>query len=113
MPNRGEVWKVVLTGSEGHEQKGSRPALIFSVNELNHSGFRLVIAIPITSNTERLASRVYVDAPEGGLTEQSAIMCEQILRLDIDKRLAQRLGTVTPKTMAKVGLKLIVLLGID
>ena len=83
MPNRGEIWTVQLVGV-GHEQQGTRPVLIISENAINHSGFRLVVAIPITTNTDRYSSRVLVNPPEGGLTRTSAIMCEQILRLDID-----------------------------
>ena len=112
MPNRGDVWTVHLAGV-GREQQGTRPVVIISDNRLNHSGFRLVIAAPVTSNTARYASRVYLDPPEGGLTQQSAIMCEQILRLDIDNRLVTRTGTVTQKTLDSVCRTLITILAID
>ena len=110
--SRGEIWTVQLSGV-GHEQQGSRPSLIISEDALNHSGFRLIIAIPITSNVDRkLRTRVRLDPPEGGLDHPSAIMCEQILRLDIEGRLLSKLGTIRPSTMVKVERVLALLLGI-
>ena len=49
LPSRGEIWTVQLVGV-GHEQQGIRPVLIISEDALNHSGFGLVIALPLTSN---------------------------------------------------------------
>lgn len=102
LPNRGDVWLVTLSGGLGHEQLGERPALIISENAMNHSAFRMVIAIPITSNLRRMASRAYIKTPEGGLPKDSAIMCDQILRLDIDHRLKSRIGAVSLQTIYKV-----------
>lgn len=93
MPNRAEVWLVTLVGI-GKEQQGTRPVVIVSENELNHSQLRLVIAAPVTGNRWRMVSRVFIEPPEGGLTKPSAIMCEQILRLDIDGRLLKMIGKV-------------------
>jgi len=98
----------------GHEQQGLRPVLIISEDALNHSGFGLVIALPLTTNTsQRSRSRVLVNPPEGGLTALSAIMCEQILRLDAEQRLIKKLGKVSSQTLYQVSLRLALILGIE
>lgn len=112
MPKRGEIWTVDLVGV-GHEQQGSRPVLIISDDALNDSGLDLVVAIPITTNLVKYTSRVPIPKGEGGLSEDSSAMCEQILRLDIRLRLKARLGKVTLGTLEKICQKLIVILGID
>ncbi|OYV95604.1 MAG: growth inhibitor PemK, partial [Planctomycetia bacterium 21-64-5] len=48
-PVRGEVWTVNLDPVRGHEQAGTRPALIVSVNRFNHGPAGLVVVLPITS----------------------------------------------------------------
>ena len=35
-PSRGEIWFLNLDPAQGHEQSGSRPALVVSVDPFNH-----------------------------------------------------------------------------
>jgi mRNA interferase MazF len=96
---RGEVWIVDLNPIVGHEQAGKRPALILSV-------------LPITSKARNLPSRVSIAPPEGGLTLQSWVICEQPRTIS-KRRLTQRLGKVPQATMAAVSDVVRMLLGLD
>ena len=109
-PSRGDVWIVDLDPVRGHEQAGRRPALVISDDGLNHGPAGLVIVLPITSRAKGIASHVPVAPPEGGLTQPSFIKCEDI-RSVATERLARRLGTVTPRTLAEVDRRLRPLLG--
>ena len=42
-PARGEVWSVDLDPVRGHEQAGTRPALVVSVDEFNEGPADLVV----------------------------------------------------------------------
>lgn len=46
---RGEIWHAEIPGSNGHEQSGSRPVVIWSKVEAN-----IVIILPFTSNLQAL-----------------------------------------------------------
>ena len=48
-PLRGEIWLVDLDPTMGHEQAGTRPALVVSTDYLNSSSADLVILVPLTT----------------------------------------------------------------
>jgi len=100
-PSRGEVWKVDLDPVRGHEQAGRRPALVVSVDALNHSAAELAIVLPITSRQKNVRSHVAVQPPEGGLERTSYVKCEDVRSVSTT-RLDQRLGAVTGETMSAV-----------
>lgn len=95
-PNWGDIWMVNLDPVVGHEQAGIRPALIVSVNELNHGPADLVTVLPITTTERELASRVRIPQGEGGLREVSYVKCEEVRTVSKD-RLLRRMGTPAPK----------------
>jgi mRNA interferase MazF len=80
----------------GHEQAGTRPALLASVDELNHGPARLVTVLPITTTERNLASRVRIPRDHGGLWETSYIKCEEVRTISRD-RLLRKMGTPDPK----------------
>src|SRR5204862_2444879 len=53
-PIRGEVWMLNFDPTRGHEQAGTRPALIISVDVFNAGPADLVIVLPITSRSKRV-----------------------------------------------------------
>ena len=110
-PSRGEIWLVNLDPTKGREQAGSRPALIVSVDRFNHGAAELVIACPITSRARGIPTHVQVDSPEGGLSLQSFIKCEDVRSIS-KSRLLNRFGAVSSETMRKVEERLAILLGI-
>jgi mRNA interferase MazF len=102
-PSRGEVWYVNLDPVTSHEQAGSRPCLVISVDELNQGPAGLAIVLPVTSKGRPISTRVPVEPPEGGLTTSSLIMCDQIRAVSTERFTADRaLGAVSPQTLARV-----------
>ncbi len=104
-PSRGEIWMVNLDPVRGHEQAGSRPALIISDDPLNRSQADLVIVIPLTTTNRRIPTHVQVVPPEGGLSRSSVILTEQIRAISKD-RLGRRVGSLSPTTMRAVETRL-------
>jgi mRNA interferase MazF len=98
---RGEVWLFALDPTLGHEQHGTRPALVVSDDRFHQSGAQLVVIVPITSKERRFLPRPRVDPPEAGLTLTSWIITEQV-RTVSTVRAQRRLGAVSAVTMNAV-----------
>ncbi|MHB2015984.1 MAG: type II toxin-antitoxin system PemK/MazF family toxin [Candidatus Xenobia bacterium] len=112
MVSRGEVWLVdfgTTEAAERPEQAKVRPALVLSVNEVNHYG-ELAIVIPITTTIRALVAHLQLKSPEGGLDRDSALQCDQIRAISI-RRFRRILGTVTATTLEEVKNRLTWLLG--
>jgi mRNA interferase MazF len=110
-PVRGEVWLVSLDPVRGHEQAGTRPALVVSVDRFNHGPAGLVIVLPITSRSKGVPLHVPISPPEGGLTLPSFVKCEDVRSVSLD-RLVRRLGSVEPSTLSLVEDRLRILMGL-
>ncbi|MFA7237890.1 MAG: type II toxin-antitoxin system PemK/MazF family toxin [Phycisphaeraceae bacterium] len=82
-PSRGEVWKVDLDPTVGHEQGLTRPALVISVDQLNHGPSELVTIVPITSKPRKIPIHIHVKRGQGGLEKDSWILCDQIRTLSV------------------------------
>lgn len=100
---RGEVWDADLNPVEGSEQAGVRPVVIVSRNAINDSS-PVVVAVPCT--TFRPGRRIYpthvlLQAPEGGLTADSVVRCEQIRALATSRFLRQR-GRLSSQSIARL-----------
>jgi mRNA interferase MazF len=108
---RGEIWLTDLNPVRGREQAGTRPCLIISVDMFNQSPAQLVLILPITSKNKRIASHVKVLPPEGGLTQESFIKCEDVRSISVE-RLERRYGSVSDETMAAVEQRLRILMGL-
>lgn len=99
-PRAGEVWDVDFSSQIGREQAGIRPALVISNDQFNRVRNELYIVVPITGTDRGLAYHVSVEAPEGGLTKRSLIMCEQE-KSQSAQRFLRRRGAVTPETLRR------------
>lgn len=77
-PSRGEVWLVNLDPTKGREQAGSRPALVISVDALNHGPADRCVVLPITSKVKNIAFHVALCPPEGGVQHHSFMKCEDV-----------------------------------
>lgn len=110
-PNRGEVWKVDLAPTVGHEQSGTGPALVISVDAFNQGPAELVVVLPVTSKAKGVPFHVKIEPPEGGLSMRSFAKCED-LRSISKLRLKSRIGAVSPQTMAEVEDRLRILLSL-
>ncbi len=110
-PDRGEIWLVTLDPTVGREQAGRRPALVVSDDLFNQSHAELVVVLPITSKNKRIRSHAPVSPPEGGLSVQSYIKCEDVRSISI-QRLERRLGKVTAGTLKEVENRLRIILAL-
>lgn len=108
---RGEVWLASLDPTEGHEQRGRRPALVLSSDIFNEGPVGLVVAAPITTRQRRgVMTRIEVRPPDGGLREVSYIMCEQIRTLSVNRLGTRPFGRVSPAVLDAVEDRLRILL---
>jgi mRNA interferase MazF len=112
LPSRGEIWRVDFDPVTGHEQGAARPALIVSADVLNHGPSELVTVVPVTTKTRPLRSYLRIMPPEGGLTQTSFIICDQVRTISI-RRLGKLYGSVSPETLAQVAVRLRFLLDIE
>jgi mRNA interferase MazF len=110
-PARGEIWESDLNPSRGHEQSGTRPVLIVSVDPFNQGPIGLVIVVPISTKDKKVRSQVPVEQGEGGLKTRSFIKCEAIRSISTE-RLRSRSGTASPDTMSAVEDRLRILLNL-
>jgi mRNA interferase MazF len=99
---RGEVWLADLSPTRGTEQAGVRPVVVVQTDRANPHSPHTIIA-PFTTRIHRnlLPSHVLVPAGEGGLTQDSVALAEQIRVVD-QGRLIKHLGLLSPARMHEV-----------
>jgi len=97
---------------QGREQEGSRPVLIVSADQINHGPTGLSVVVPITNRDRGLPLHVAVDPPEGGLSEHSVLLPEQVHAAD-HSRLARLMGRVSDLTLLEIGDRLRIVLDLD
>jgi mRNA interferase MazF len=111
-PRRGEVYLVAFDPTLGAEIRKTRPALILQNDIANRaSPITIVAALTTKFDEELYPTEVLVRAPEGGLDADSVVLLNQIRSVD-RRRLAQRLGRLTPQTMRLVDRALLRSLGL-
>jgi mRNA interferase MazF len=110
LPARGEIWDANLDPVRGHEQAGRRPVLIISTDGFNRGPAGLVLAAPLTRTRRPIPSHIQIDAPEGGLTARSYVLCEALRSISTDRLALAPRGRVSPQTMALVSDSLRILL---
>ena len=99
---RGEVWQADLSPTRGTEQAGVRPVLVVQTDRANpHSPHTIVVPFTTRIRKKQLPSHVLVPAGEGGLTQDSVALCEQI-RVTDNGRLIKRLGDLDTARMQEV-----------
>lgn len=111
MIKRGELYYADLSPVVGSEQGGIRPILIVQNNTGNKYS-PTIIAAAITSqiNKAKLPTHIEIQANEFGLVKDSVILLEQIRTLD-KRRLKEKIGELSPTTMKKVNMALLISLG--
>jgi mRNA interferase MazF len=99
---RGEVWRADLSPTRGTEQSGVRPVLVVQTDRANaHSPHTIVLPFTTRIRQRLLPSHVLVPAGEGGLTQESVALGEQIRVVDVG-RLTTRLGALSAQRMLEV-----------
>lgn len=109
--DRGAVWLANLNPTQGSEQAGTRPVILFQESTLAKFT-TTIIAIPVTSNLRRAAlpSCVQISQGEGGLRQESVALCHQLRVLD-KKRLFKKIGTLSSSTIAALETTVLFTLG--
>jgi mRNA interferase MazF len=110
-PRRGEIWFADLNPTRGHEQQGTRPVLVLSIDSFNSGPAELVSILPVTSTVRAIASHIEVRPPEGGLRARSSILADQV-RTITRERFVRRSGAVSPTTLRRVEEVVRILLGL-
>jgi mRNA interferase MazF len=89
----GDVYSVEIPPSDGHEQAGSRPAVVVQDIEFSNR-LSTVLIVPLTSNqAARAFPGTFVVQPDAvnGLRRSSVVLAFQLRAID-KRRLGQRLG---------------------
>ena len=91
----GEIWYADLNPTQGSEQSGVRPVLLFQNDSINRVTTTTLV-IPLTTNLRRAAlpSCVQIAKGEGDLAADSVLLCHQLRVLD-EVRLTHKLGKVS------------------
>ena len=108
-PLRGEIWLLDFDPTRGHEQAGTRPALVLSADRFNSGPANLVIVCPLSSKNRSIRSHVEVEPPDGGLAATSYVMTEHIRSVSRD-RLVRRLGALSTERVEAIEERLRILI---
>lgn len=99
---RGEVWKADLSPTRGTEQSGGRPVVVVQTDRANpYSPHTIIVPFTTRIRQKLLPSHVFVPAGEGGLTQDSVALCEQVRVMD-HIRLLTRLGDLSAARIQQV-----------
>lgn len=99
-PHRGDVWLVSLDPAIGHEIQKTRPAVIVTSDDYNRYNW-VVLVVPLTSHNTAEYDQVLVEPPEGGLSQPSVTLPDQLRAVD-RSRLVRRLGRLEPETIVEL-----------
>jgi mRNA interferase MazF len=110
---RGEIRLANLNPTQGSEQSGIRPVIIFQNNLVSRYS-STTLAIPLTTNQRRAALPICVAIPqgEGGLTQDSVALCFQLRVLD-KTRLIKKLGQLSASTISQLEETVLLTLGYE
>jgi mRNA interferase MazF len=99
-PRRGDVWLVSLDPTIGHEIQKTRPAVVVTNDLYNRQNWVLLV-VPLTTRDLAEIDQVLIVPPEGGLTNNSVTLPDQLRAID-RSRLVKRLGRLKHETMARI-----------
>ena len=112
IPCRGEIYLVSFDPAIGAEIKKIRPALILQNDTDNkYSPTTIVAAITSKFNKVFYPADVFVRKNEGGLSQDSIVLLNQIRSID-KIRLIKKLGKIKPNTMQKINEAIMISLGL-
>lgn len=114
---RGDIVLVNLpqtTDGAGHEQVGTRPALIVQDDATNDT-LSVIMIVPFTSSlkAQRFAHTILIEPTEkNGLTVKSVLLVFQLRAID-RQRVAGKIGHLEKELIEKVNQEMKNLLGLD
>ena len=87
-PKRGDIVRLDFDPSAGHEQQGTRPALVLSPEAFNRFG--MALACPVTRGGAFARGRAWTVTLTGaGLATDGVVLCNQVRTMDWQARRAQ------------------------
>lgn len=99
--NRGDIVLAKLGDPVGHEQAGTRPVLVLSVQSWLESDPTVVFVAPITRTRWQSPTRIEVEPGRSGLKEISYVRCEDVRAIS-PERMGPRFGSADPVVMMRV-----------
>lgn len=99
-PRRGDVWMIDLDPAVGHEIQKTRPCVVVSSDHYNENNW-VVLVVPLTSKATAQYDQVLVVPPEGGLTNPSVTLPDQLTAID-RARMRRKLGRLSPGKMLAI-----------
>jgi len=82
MVKQGQIIRINFSPQSGHEQRGTRPALVVS-NDFFNEKTNMTIVCPITNTDNRFPLHVPLD---GRTVTTGVVLCEHIRSMDIQAR---------------------------
>lgn len=82
MPKQGDVVFLDFNPTKGHEQSGTRPAVIISNNVFNENT-KMVFVCPITSNNKKFPTHYFLEDTK---KVYGSVLCEHIRSIDYEFR---------------------------
>lgn len=82
IPNQGDIVFLDFNPTKGHEQAGSRPAVVVSTNVFNQNT-KMVILCPITSNNKEFPTHYQLEDTK---KVSGSVLCEHIRSIDYEVR---------------------------
>lgn len=107
--DRGDVVSVPLDPAIGHEQEGTRPALVLTTKEFNRLGDVLVAPITQGGDFARYAGFA-VSLTGAGCRTQGVALVNKVRMLDLSARKARRVERVPPAVIEEALGRLMALL---
>lgn len=108
---RGEVHLVNFGQGFGSEQGGIRPAVVVQ-NDKGNKYSPTTIVVPVTSHQNKARIPTHVKVKGACLPKKSIALTEQIITID-KKRIVRKMGNVKLKSLLKIGIALVVSLGLQ
>lgn len=101
VPRRGDIVRLMFDPASGHEQQGTRPALILSPEAFNRFG--LALACPVTrGGTFARGKQWTVPLAGAGLATDGVVLCNQAKTLDWKARKVAFVEAVPSELVADV-----------
>ena len=98
----GDIYLADLNPSRSSEQAGIRPVIIVQRDTLDRFTTTVVV-VPVTSNLRRakIPGTIILPTGEGGLTQDSVVLCYQIVSLDRE-RLIRKVGSLSADYVSRL-----------
>lgn len=113
-PLRWSVIHVGLDPARGHEQGGTRRALVVSYEPFHRSGLATVCPITAARDEVRYPGEVVLQAGTAGQTRAGVILCQQLRTIALERVVGAPEGRITdPRIRHAVRLALAHHLGLD